>query len=87
MSGRDDGALAYEDDEIVIATDFEGGNGTDIRRFRTDEFGLVLESDPGDHRFAGVGYYVCFGRREQAAFATVHPRTLARPRAQRRELA
>ena len=58
---RDDGARAYEDDEILIATDFEGGNGTNIRRFGTDDFGLVLEPDPGDHRFAGVGYYVCFG--------------------------
>ena len=58
---RDDGARAYEDDEILIATDFEGGNGCNIRRFGADEFGLVLEPDPGEHRFAGVGYYVCFG--------------------------
>ena len=58
---RDEGLLAYEDDEILIASDFEGGNGCNIRRFGDDDFGLVLEPDPGDHRFAGVGYYVCFG--------------------------
>lgn len=75
---RDHGALAYEDDETLIATDFEGGNGTGIDRFGGDDFGLVLEPDPGNHRFAGGGYYVCFGvvnKRPSARSIRVRMRT------------
>ena len=35
VSGR-----VYEDDSLLIATDFEGGNGTDIRRVGPDRYAI-----------------------------------------------
>ena len=52
-----------EDDAILLATDFEGGNGTDLRRLGPDHYAIGLEPEPGEHRFSGMGYYFCFGVR------------------------
>lgn len=53
----------YIDDRVEIATDFEGGNGTDIRRLGADHYSVRLEPEPGSHRFSGKSYYFCFAIR------------------------
>ena len=72
----------YEDDSVLIATDFEGGNGTDIRRLGPDRYAITLEPEPGSHRFSGRSYYFCFGvRNKRAAPATVRVTVQAQPHA------
>ena len=51
----------YEDGDILIASDFEGGNGSHIRRAGLDAYVVTLEPEPGQHRFSGASYYYCFG--------------------------
>jgi hypothetical protein len=53
----------YQDDDVLIATDYEGGNGARIRRLDSEadeltSFALDLEPDPGEHRFRGVAYFL-----------------------------
>ena len=55
----------YEDAQILLGTDFEGGNGTDIRRLGADSFAITLEDEPGGHDYSGKPYYVCFGIRNK----------------------
>ena len=62
-------ARVYEDDALLIATDFEGGNGHAIERLGEDRFTIHMEPDPGEHRFKGVGYYVCVGLRNTSGAA------------------
>ena len=62
-------ARVYEDDTLLIATDFEGGNGHAIERLSGDRFSVRMEPDPGDHRFKGVGYYACVGVRNKTGTA------------------
>ena len=62
-------ARVYEDDVLLIATDFEGGNGHAITRLDEDRFSVRMEPDPGDHRFKGVGYYACIGVRNKTGAA------------------
>jgi len=56
-----------EDDAVLLATDFEGGNGADIRRVGPDHYAIRLEPEPGAHRFSHMGYYFCFGVRNRQA--------------------
>ena len=62
-------ARVYEDDALLITTDFEGGNGHVIERLGEDRFTIHMEPDPGEHRFKGVGYYVCVGLRNKSGAA------------------
>ena len=56
-------ARTYEDDDFLIATDFEGGNGSNMRKIAADHYAIDLEPEPGDnpYGFSGIAYYVCFG--------------------------
>ena len=54
-----------EDDSILIATDFEGGNGADLRRLEQDYYAIRLEPEPGKHAYSGKAYYFCFGIRNK----------------------
>ena len=60
-----DQGRVLEDVDILVATDFEGGNGADIRRLDGDSFAITLENEPGGHDFSGKPYYVCFGVRNK----------------------
>jgi len=52
----------YEDDAILIATDFECGSGADITELGQDTFGMRSQPEPGhDHPFAGKSTYFCVG--------------------------
>jgi hypothetical protein len=62
-------ARVYEDDGLLIATDFEGGNGHAIERLDDGLFSIRMEPDPGDHRFKGAGYYACVGVRNKSGAA------------------
>ena len=55
----------FEDDDLLIATDFECGNGRAIRPLGGDRYAMDLEPDPGAHRFSGKSYYFCFGVRSK----------------------
>ena len=61
-AGGDPGRV-YQDDAVLIATDFEGGNGTNIRRLGDDYYALELEPEPGSHPYSDKAYYFCFGVR------------------------
>ena len=54
------GAYVYGDEEVMIATDFECANGTNIRP-DGEGYALDLEPEPGDHAYSGMSYYFCFG--------------------------
>lgn len=72
----------FEDDSIQLATDFEGGNGTDLRRIGTDHYSVTLETEPGDHPYSGTGYYLCLGvlnRRSEARSIRVRVRAPTKP--------
>ena len=58
------GAYVFEDDDVLIATDFECGNGTNIRA-EDDGYALDLEPEPGENQFSGDSYYFCFGARSK----------------------
>ena len=62
----------YEDDGVLIATDFECGNGKSIRQTGTDAYALDLEPEPGEHQFSAKSYYFCFGVRNKRS----EPRTV-----------
>ncbi len=53
----------YEDDSLVIATDFECANGRNARRESEQLYALDLEPEPGNHEYSNQGYYFCFGLR------------------------
>jgi len=55
----------YEDDGILIATNFECGNGKSIRSTGADHYEMSLEPEPGDHVFSGQSYYFCVGLRNK----------------------
>lgn len=57
----------WHDDRLVLATDFEGGNGTDLRALAADHYAVRLEPEPGQHPFSGKAYYFCFGVRNLSA--------------------
>ena len=59
------GDYVYEDEDILIATDFECGNGHHIHRTGRDEYALEVEAEPGDHVYGGWGYYFCVGLRNK----------------------
>ena len=61
-TGRGD---VFEDDRLLVATDFEGGNGENVRQIAEDHSSVDLEKEPGEHRFGGLGYYVCLGLRNK----------------------
>jgi len=56
-----------ENDSILIATDFEGGNGAELRRLDNDYYAVRLEPEPGMHEYSGKAYYFCFGIRNKRA--------------------
>jgi len=81
--------LVYEDDEVVIATDFECGNGRNIRKLGAAEYSLDVEPEPGEHLYSGWGYYFCFGvrnKRSDAARIRVRVDTPPPPEGVRRDL-
>ena len=57
----------FEDEAIIIATDFEGGNGSNIKKVGADHFSIDLEPEPGEnpYGYSGIAYYVCFGVRNK----------------------
>jgi len=55
----------YKDESVLIATDFEGGNGDNLRRLHKDYYAVHLEPEPGQHTYSGKAYYFCFGIRNQ----------------------
>lgn len=62
---KNSSAHIYEDEDILIATDFEGGNGTDIERLGQDRYFMRLEPEPGNHRYSGKSGYISFGVRSK----------------------
>ena len=62
---RRTGTFVYEDDTILIATDFECGNGHRIRRLGSLEYMIEAEPEPGNHQYGGWGYTFCFGLRNR----------------------
>jgi hypothetical protein len=60
-----DGARVFEDAGILLATDFEGGNGADWRALGPDHYSMRLEPEPGEHLYSGKQYYFCFGARNR----------------------
>ena len=61
------GDYVYTDQDVLIATDFECGNGKHIRR-EGDGYALDLEPEPGEHRFGGMAYYYISSTTQQMAF-------------------
>ena len=58
-SGRD---YTYQDESILIATDFECGSSEEIFKVGDDSFQMGCEPEPGtEHRFAGKATYFCVG--------------------------
>ena len=55
----------YGDDSILIASDFEGSNGDNLRRLDEDYYAVRLEPEPGQHIYSGKAYYFCVGIRNQ----------------------
>ena len=52
----------YEDEEILIATDFECGSGEEILKSEDDTFLMRSETEPGrGHIFEGKSTYFCVG--------------------------
>ena len=41
----------YEDESTLLATDFEGGNGADLKKMDNDLYCVTLEPEPGNHRY------------------------------------
>ncbi|MBT7303438.1 MAG: hypothetical protein HN849_28165 [Victivallales bacterium] len=62
---RRTGTFVYEDDEVLIATDFECGNGHRIRKLGSLEYTIEAEPEPGKHQYGGWGYTFCFGVRNK----------------------
>lgn len=50
----------FEDDEIVLTSNFECGNGYQIRRLSGCAYEIHIEPEPGNHHFSGSGCYFCF---------------------------
>lgn len=62
LSGR---GCVYEDDSLFIASDFECGNGRNIRQEGSGLYALDLEPEPGNHEYSNQGYYFCFGLQDK----------------------
>ena len=53
---------SYEDEDILIATDFECGSGEEILKVEDDTFVMRSETEPGwGHIFEGKSTYFCVG--------------------------
>ena len=50
-----------QDTTLLLATDFEGGNGAGLRRLGPDHYYVRLEPEPGEHPYSGNGYYLSVG--------------------------
>ena len=61
-SGRGD---VFADEEVLLASDFEGANGCNFRALAPHHYAVDLEKEPGTHRFGGLAYYVCVGVRNK----------------------
>ena len=61
----------HDDRDVLIATDFECGNGHRIRRTAPGTYSLEVEPEPGDHEYGGWGYYFCFGIRSKQPEASI----------------
>jgi hypothetical protein len=55
----------FDDGSLLLATDFEGGNGADFRRLGPAHYFMRLERDPGTHPFSGKSYYFNVGMRNR----------------------
>mgnify|MGYP001460693824 CR=1 FL=1 len=51
---------AYEDDDVILASNFECGNGYNFRKLPSGRYAVDIEPEPGDHHFSGSGCYFCF---------------------------
>lgn len=54
-------ARVYEDEDIILTSDFECGNGFHFRKLPNGRYALDIEPEPGNHHFSGSGCYFCFG--------------------------
>jgi len=70
---RTDDTRVYEDADVLIATNFECGNGRDIRKTGENAFAVTLEPEPGNHLLSGWAYYFCIGLRNK----TRKPKTIS----------
>ena len=50
----------FEDEQVVIASTFECGNGYRIQRLDNGRYAVHIEPEPGVHFFSGSGCYFCF---------------------------
>ena len=50
---------SYEDDKIILASNFECGNGYNFRKVGSERYYLEVEPEPGEHSFSNQGYYFC----------------------------
>lgn len=50
----------FEDENIIIASNFECGNGFRMHRLDNGRYAVHIEPEPGDHLFSGSGCYFCF---------------------------
>jgi hypothetical protein len=58
---KNNAGRVYQAEDIIIATDFEGGNGKDIERTAPNTYRVLLEPEEGDHSYEGVGYFYNVG--------------------------
>lgn len=65
QSRRDLPNTTHEDDEVLLASNFECGNGRNFRKLAEDRYAMDIEPEPGQHVYSGRGYYFCFAVRNK----------------------
>ena len=50
----------YEDDSVILASNFECGNGFHFRKTKGAHYVVDIQPEPGNHIFSGKGFYFCF---------------------------
>ncbi len=50
----------YEDEDVILASNFECGNGFRFHKPAEGRYRFELEPEPGNHDFSGKAYYFCF---------------------------
>ena len=56
-SRRDFPNTTYGDDQLLLASNFECGNGHKFRKLAEDRYAADIEPEPGQHVYSGRGYY------------------------------
>ena len=49
----------YEDEDIILASNFECGNGYNFYKLGVNHYFFEVEPEPGEHSFSNKGYYFC----------------------------